>query len=160
LVRSATTPFFYVAAPGETPNVRQGMVSPLRGESDLIGYVLIANRLTEGTTFTPDDLRLLETLANHAASALEQGHLEQSLAELSRLKEQLKYQAYHDSLTHLGNRSLFVERVDERLGQPARDKVPVVLFLDLDDFKVVNDTLGHAAGDRLLAAAADRIRSC
>ena len=115
LVRSATAPFFYVAAPGETPSVRQGMVSPLRGEEDLIGYLLIANRLTEGTTFSADDLRLLETLANQAASALEHGHLEQSLAELSRLKEQLKYQAYHDSLTHLPNRSLFLERVTERL---------------------------------------------
>lgn len=159
LVRSAATPFFYVAAPGEARNVRQGMVSPLRGESDLIGYILIANRLTEGTSFSADDLRLLETLANQAASALEQGHLEQSLAELSRLKEQLKYQAYHDSLTHLPNRSLFLERVSERLAETATARRTVVLFLDLDDFKIVNDTLGHAAGDRLLVDVGIRLRS-
>ena len=159
LVSSSTAPFFYVTAPGEVPNVRQGMVSPLRGESDLIGYVLIANRLTEGTAFSADDLRLLETLANQAASALEHGHLEQSLAELSRLKEQLKYQAYHDSLTHLPNRSLFLERVTERLAERSSTRSAVVLFLDLDDFKVVNDTLGHAAGDRLLVDVGDRLRS-
>jgi diguanylate cyclase (GGDEF)-like protein len=140
--------------------IRQAMVSPLRGESELLGSIVIANRLTEATAFTAEDLKLLETLANQSAIALENGQLEQSLAELSRLKEQLRYQAYHDPLTNLGNRSLFVERVDERLAKPVNGKVPVVLFLDLDDFKVVNDTLGHAAGDRLLAAAADRIRSC
>jgi diguanylate cyclase (GGDEF)-like protein len=161
-VRGELRPFLFVPGPGEraTSSIRQAMVSPLRGESELMGSIVIANRLTEGTAFTAEDLKLLETLANQSAIALENGQLEQSLAELSRLKEQLRYQAYHDPLTNLGNRSLFAERVDERLGQPNGDKVPVVLFLDLDDFKVVNDTLGHAAGDRLLAAAADRIRGC
>jgi diguanylate cyclase (GGDEF)-like protein len=158
LVGSANGPFFYVGTPHEEPSVRQGMVSPLRGETDLIGYVLIANRLTEGTTFSQDDLRLLETLANQAASALEQGHLEQSLAELSRLKEQLKHQAYHDSLTRLPNRSFFLERVSERLAARPTANDSVVLFLDLDDFKVVNDTLGHAAGDCLLVEVGERLR--
>jgi diguanylate cyclase (GGDEF)-like protein len=161
-VRNELRPFLFVPDPAHrtTSTIRQAMVSPLRGESELMGSIVIANRLTEGTAFTAEDLKLLETLANQSAIALENGQLEQSLAELSRLKEQLRYQAYHDPLTNLGNRSLFVERVNERLGQRTAGKVPVVLFLDLDDFKVVNDTLGHAAGDRLLAAAADRIRGC
>ena len=68
-------------------------MGPLRGESAPIGSLRIANRLTVGTTFSDDDLRLLETLANQAAVALENGHLEQSLAELSRLKEELRFQA-------------------------------------------------------------------
>jgi diguanylate cyclase (GGDEF)-like protein len=161
-VRKEQRPFLYIPLPTHQVfgTIRQAMVSPLRGESELLGSIVIANRLTEATTFTAEDLKLLETLANQSAIALENGQLEQSLAELSRLKEQLRYQAYHDPLTNLGNRSLFVERVDERLARATAGKVPVVLFLDLDDFKVVNDTLGHAAGDRLLAAAADRIRSC
>ena len=135
------------------------MAAPLLGESRLIGSMVIANRLTEGTTFGDDDLRLLETLANQAAVALENGQLEQSLAELSRLKEELRYQAYHDPLTGLANRSLFIERVDEALAGPDGDRVPSCLFLDLDNFKDVNDSLGHAAGDRLLVAVADRVRS-
>ena len=94
-----------------------------RGESGLIGSMIVANRLTEGTSFDDDDLRLLETLANQAAVALENGQLEQSLAELSRLKEQLRYQAYHDPLTGLANRALFAERVEEQLAAP-RDGPP------------------------------------
>jgi diguanylate cyclase (GGDEF)-like protein len=161
-VRSEGRAFLFVPEPADRAGsaIRQAMVTPLRGESELMGSIVIANRLTEGTAFTSEDLKLLETLANQSAIALENGQLEQSLAELSRLKEELRYQAYHDSLTNLANRNLFVERVDARLEQPAGEQVPVVLFLDLDDFKVVNDTLGHAAGDRLLAAAAERIRGC
>ena len=161
-IRAEQRAFLFVPQPLDraASRIRQAMVSPLRGESDLMGSIVIANRLTEATAFTADDLKLLETLANQSAIALENGQLEQSLAELSRLKEQLRYQAYHDPLTNLANRSLFVDRVDERLAAATGGKVPVVLFLDLDDFKVVNDTLGHAAGDRLLSAAADRIRGC
>src|SRR5204862_5590878 len=129
-------------------------------ESGVIGSLLVGNRLTEGTTFSDDDLRLMETLANQAAVALENGQLEQSLAELSRLKEQLRYQAYHDPLTGLANRSLFLDQVNERIAVRREGLVPVVLFIDLDDFKVVNDTLGHTAGDRLLVAVADRVRGC
>ena len=105
-----------------------------------------------------DDLRLLETVANQAAVALENGQLEQSLHELSRLKEELRHQAFHDSLTGLPNRPAFVEEVELPDGRwPRRTTPPVVVFLDLDDFKVVNDTLGHAAGDELLIAVAERI---
>jgi len=155
--------FFSAVAAERTrsgPPIRQAMVSPLITESGLIGAMTVANRLTEGTSFDDDDLRLLETLANQAAVALENGQLEQSLAELSRLKEELRHQAYHDPLTGLANRALFAERVEEQLIAPREGLCTVVLFLDLDDFKIVNDTLGHAAGDRLLAAVADRIRAC
>jgi diguanylate cyclase (GGDEF)-like protein len=156
-IRDATTPFFVPTSLGAADD-RSDMVSPLRGESDLIGSLRISNRLTAGTTFSDDDLRLLETLANQAAVALENGHLEQSLAELSRLKEELRFQAYHDPLTGLANRTLFLDRVDACLDQAGVDGLPVVLFLDLDDFKIVNDTMGHAAGDRLLIGVAERLR--
>jgi diguanylate cyclase (GGDEF)-like protein len=140
--------------------VRQAMVAPLIGEAGLTGRFVIANRLTEGAPFERDDLRLFETLANQAAVALENGQLERSLTELSRLKEQLNHMAYHDSLTGLANRSLFTDQVEGRLASAALDYLPVVLFLDLDDFKVVNDTMGHAAGDQLLQLVAQRLTGC
>jgi diguanylate cyclase (GGDEF)-like protein len=144
----------------ETP-IRQAMVAPLAGESGVIGIITVANRLTEGTAFGGDDLLLLETIANQAAVALENGQLEQSLAELSHLKEQLRYQAYHDPLTDLPNRSAFAEAATARIAEEAEgDPRTVVLLLDLDDFKAVNDTLGHAAGDDLLVMVAERIRAC
>ncbi len=144
----------------ETP-IRQAMVAPLSGESGVIGILTVANRLTEGTAFGRDDLLLLETIANQAAVALENGQLEQSLAELSHLKEQLRYQAYHDPLTDLPNRTAFAEAAAQVIGEE-REGSPhtVVLLLDLDDFKSVNDTLGHAAGDDLLVMVAERIRAC
>ncbi len=75
------------------------------------------------------------------------------------LEAELSFQASHDPLTHLANRRLFVQRVEERLVHPASSPL-VVLFLDLDDFKTVNDSLGHVAGDELLGVVGQRIRSC
>jgi diguanylate cyclase (GGDEF)-like protein len=157
LIATAAAPFFLPTSLGAADD-RSDMVSPLRGESDLIGSMRISRRLTAGTTFSDDDLRLLETLANQAAVALENGHLEQSLAELSRLKEELRFQAYHDPLTGLANRTLFLERVEGHLRGTSVGDLPVGLFLDLDDFKIVNDSMGHAAGDRLLIGVAERLR--
>ncbi len=139
-------------------SIQEAMVGPLVGERGVFGAITIINRLGEGSRFEADDLRLLETVANQAAVALENGQLEQSLHELSRLKEQLRHQAYHDSLTGLGNRALFVEEIERRLAGP-RDPAapPCIVFLDLDDFKVVNDTFGHPAGDLLLIDVAERI---
>ena len=146
---------------GREVPIRQAMVAPLVGEAGIIGMLTIANRLTEGTAFGRDDLLLLETIANQAAVALENGQLEQSLAELSRLKEQLRHQAYHDPLTDLPNRVSFAETASQRIKMTRADGVrPVILLLDLDDFKAVNDTLGHAAGDELLVMVGDRIRGC
>jgi diguanylate cyclase (GGDEF)-like protein len=157
--------FLHVPARGwraRTPEIRQAMTCPLVGERGLMGEMTVANRITHATSFLGDDLRLLEMVASQAAAALENGQLEQSLAELSRLKEQLRHQAYHDSLTGLPKRALFTEQLEQRLSHAAGGSplTPVVLFLDLDDFKVVNDTLGHAAGDRLLVAVAERVASC
>ncbi len=161
-VENANHAFFHIPGSSErhTTGIRQAMVAPLRGEAGVIGSMVIANRITEGTAFLEDDLRLLETIANQAAVALENGQLEQSLTELSRLKEELRYQAYHDPLTGLANRSLLSDRVEALLRAPDAGTQAVVLFLDLDNFKLVNDSMGHAAGDQLLIAVADRIRDC
>ncbi len=83
------------------------------------------------------------------------------VSERKRLEEQLTHQAFHDPLTGLANRALFRDRVSHALALAQRQSHPItVLFLDLDDFKRVNDSLGHAEGDRLLIAAAERFLSC
>jgi len=83
------------------------------------------------------------------------------VSERKRLEEQLIHQAFHDSLTGLANRALFRDRVSHALALARRQGHSItVLFLDLDDFKKVNDSLGHAEGDRLLIAAAERFLLC
>lgn len=83
------------------------------------------------------------------------------VSERVALELQLWERAWHDPLTGLANRSLFVERVGDALIRRSGEGRPVaVVFLDLDDFKSVNDTLGHAAGDLLLAGVGDRLVGC
>ena len=139
---------------------RRALVAPLLGESTLVGTLMVSDPLNDLSTFEAEDLKLFETLANHTAIALENGQLEQSLEQLGRLKEELHHQALHDPLTGLANRSLFTQVVASRLESPdPGGSVPIVLFVDLDDFKLVNDSLGHAAGDALLVAVGDRLHS-
>ena len=77
------------------------------------------------------------------------------------LQEELSHQAFHDALTGLANRRLFGDRLAHALRPRGRDGEPLaVLFLDLDDFKNVNDSVGHGTGDELLVAVAQRISSC
>jgi diguanylate cyclase (GGDEF)-like protein len=140
--------------------VHNGIVVALQGETQVIGALVVANHLSEVSGFQPADVRLLETLAGQVSVALENGRLEHSLAQLRVLERQLSYQATHDALTGLANRALFSQRVSEALTRPNRSRELAVLFIDLDDFKTVNDSLGHSAGDALLVAVAERVNSC
>lgn len=81
------------------------------------------------------------------------------ISDIKRQEELIKYQAYHDALTGLPNRILLKSRIDKAIAHSARHKNRFgVIFLDLDNFKVINDSLGHAVGDILLKDAADRLR--
>ena len=137
------------------------MVVPLRGETRLLGAMKLRNRLGDVTNFDEKDLTLFETLANHVSVWLENSRLERSLLQLTELQERLRYQALHDPLTALANRALFTDHVQHAILRGDRHgRMLAVLFLDLDDFKTVNDSLGHGAGDALLVAVAERLRSC
>lgn len=82
----------------------------------------------------------------------------QDVTERKRVEEQVRTLAFRDGLTGLGNRRLFAESLQRAIGLAQQTLSPVaVLFLDLDDFKVVNDTLGHTIGDQLLCVVAERL---
>ena len=83
------------------------------------------------------------------------------VTEQTALQAQLTHQAFHDPLTDLANRALFSDRVEHALDRRNLGDHPIaVMFLDVDDFKTVNDSLGHSAGDELLVGLSARIRSC
>jgi diguanylate cyclase (GGDEF)-like protein len=135
-----------------------GLFAALRGERSLIGAIVIGNPSGVVDSFCPEDCKLLETLANNTSVALENDRLGQTVWRLKELQRELQHQASHDPLTDLANRSLFVERVGDALGSACGGVS--VIFIDIDDFKTVNDSLGHAAGDELLVAVAGRLRDC
>jgi diguanylate cyclase (GGDEF)-like protein/PAS domain S-box-containing protein len=83
------------------------------------------------------------------------------ITERKQAEEQVAFLAYHDKLTGLPNRALFGELLDLSLARARRHDLAVgVLYLDVDNFKLVNDSLGHTAGDDLLVQLADRLRGC
>jgi diguanylate cyclase (GGDEF)-like protein len=87
--------------------------------------------------------------------------LSQEVTVRKALEEQLRHQAFHDPLTKLPNRVLLMDRLEQALARTARTEKPVaLLFVDLDNFKFINDSLGHEQGDQLLCGVADRLKAC
>ena len=83
------------------------------------------------------------------------------ISDRKRAEEQIEFHAYHDVLTHLPNRKLFTDRLRHSLTRAKRNSRAVaVMFIDIDHFKTINDTLGHTAGDELLLEMARRLRDC
>ncbi len=111
--------------------------------------MLLARRGTEHPPFAAAHERFLEAAANVLGTALDRAAVE----------DELRTQALEDPLTGLANRSYLAAHVEQAIAGADRGDTIAVLLLDLDRFKVVNDTLGHGAGDELLCAVADRLRS-
>ncbi len=139
--------------------LNDAIVAPLRADGRACGLLLIGHRPGDIARFDRDDVVLLETLAENVAAALENGRLEQLLDQLRRMEQRLTHQTNHDELTGLANRTMFSRIVTDALQQADNGQSAAVLFVDLDDFKTVNDSLGHAAGDELLVALGRRLGS-
>ena len=119
------------------------------GDGRALGIFML--RCPAGKQAGPGELKALETAQRLAVVAIEQ----------RQLTDQLAHQALHDALTGLPNRSLFEQRLDQNLAEARRHNWQLaVLFIDLDRFKQINDTLGHALGDQVLQMVARRLEGC
>ncbi len=123
------------------------MAAPVREEGRVVGSIVVSSQRA-GSRYGPDDQEVLLAFAEHASLALTD----------ARMARTALHQALHDPLTDLPNRALFIDRLELGLSRVQRSKSKLaVLFLDVDRFKIINDSLGHAAGDQLLREIAARL---
>jgi diguanylate cyclase (GGDEF)-like protein len=130
---------------------REAIVVPLASRGLVARVLVVADRMGDTRPFDPGDVRVLETAANHAGVTLQN----------RELIERLRHEVLHDDLTGLPNRVFLQRRLRAVLGQlrTGRPRGAAVMILDLDEFKEVNDVLGHHQGDVLLAEVAHRLRA-
>src|SRR3989440_7918518 len=152
LARSITMSYTYPQLEreaGENAVIHAGLAVPMSGEDGSIGYLTIFTRQS-GQEFSEDDVRELETLATHAGPAIENARRFREARQLADL----------DALTGLHNRRFFHETLSREVARAHRyDRHLALIVFDLDDFKEINDKIGHLAGDSVLAEAAQRMRS-
>jgi diguanylate cyclase (GGDEF)-like protein len=126
------------------------LAAALHDEQGPQGGTLVVAPRADGRPYADSERDVLRAFAEHTSLALTNARNHASAV----------HRALHDPLTGLANRALFRERLDHALARCSRlDKDVAVLFVDVDDFKAVNDQLGHAHGDELLLALADRLRT-
>lgn len=139
------------------PEFWKGMWKQILDGQAWRGDVLNRNKNGELYTVTQS----VSTLADAFGRVTHFLVVQQDISEKRKLEEEIHYLAYHDVLTELPNRMLFQDRVQQEITHAKRGKTQfAVLFIDLDGFKTVNDTRGHAAGDKLLRIIASRLRAC
>jgi diguanylate cyclase (GGDEF)-like protein len=128
---------------------REALAVPLRGGAGVLGALIVTDRLGDVRSYDQDDVLIMETVANHASVALQNGEL----------VDQLRHEALHDALTGLPNRAMLMRRLSGALDEVAAGASAgaTVMILDLDGFKEVNDTLGHQQGDLLLIEVGARL---
>jgi diguanylate cyclase (GGDEF)-like protein len=153
LARSITMSYTYPelegADGGDGDVINAGLAVPLPGETGTLGYLTIFTR-RRGHEFSEEDVRELETLALRAGPAIDNARRFREARQLADL----------DALTGLHNRRYFHETLARECARAHRyeRKLALIVF-DLDDFKEINDRIGHLAGDTVLAEAAERVRS-
>jgi diguanylate cyclase (GGDEF)-like protein/PAS domain S-box-containing protein len=136
--------------------IKSGAAVPLMRGDQAVGLLLLYSG--EKRTFDSEVLTLLGRMAENIVFALDRFELE---AERRRAEERARYLATHDALTGLPNRVMFSEMLNVAIESARRYKRQfAVLFIDLDRFKVINDTLGHEAGDVLLKEMSTRLTAC
>ena len=137
------------AAKAVEAGLRSGFAFPIRGGESFYGVMEFFGQ--GPAELDPGLLRMMETTGSQIGQFMGRKAAERNL----------QFVATHDALTGLPNRSLFGERLSQVLAQAQRyNRQLALLFIDLDGFKLVNDTLGHDAGDRLLREIAGRLRGC
>ncbi|MHA6617973.1 putative bifunctional diguanylate cyclase/phosphodiesterase [Pseudonocardia sp. DLS-67] len=146
------------SAPAPRESVRAGLLPylPLGAAAVLVALEATGGVGLDGVEVACIAALVLLVLVRQYVTMRENQELTRAIRER---EVELHHLAFHDPLTALANRALFLDRLEHALGRAERTRQPVsVAFVDLDGFKAVNDTLGHAAGDALLVAVADRLR--